>query len=197
MSGEIVERDVAGRGPPTQGERAHPGCARSPAVAHRRGQRPVAPRHQPVGLAVDTERLGGRPPRGGRPRRVPRRIPARVVRRHAAASRPGAGIRARRTDPADGQTVRSTRRDDPNRHASPPGPAARTARNDRGVRHRFDPRGHVPLRSGGGDVATPGSGRRRPHDRPRPSPTPDIEDTDEFFHITTSLRSALSAGMDR
>ena len=27
--------------------------------------------------------------------------------------------------------------------------------------------------------------------------TPDIEDTDEFFHITTRLRSALSAGMDR
>jgi NitT/TauT family transport system ATP-binding protein len=27
--------------------------------------------------------------------------------------------------------------------------------------------------------------------------TPDIEDTDEFFHVTTRLRSALSAGRDR
>jgi ABC-type nitrate/sulfonate/bicarbonate transport system ATPase subunit len=26
---------------------------------------------------------------------------------------------------------------------------------------------------------------------------PEIEDTDEFFHVTTRLRGALSAGMDR
>jgi NitT/TauT family transport system ATP-binding protein len=33
-------------------------------------------------------------------------------------------------------------------------------------------------------------------DLPHPR-TPDIEDTDEFFHVTTRLRSVLSAGMDR
>ena len=48
-------------------------------------------------------------------------VPARTVGRHAAASRARPGVRARRAVPADGRTVRRTRRDHPGRHATPAG----------------------------------------------------------------------------
>ncbi len=129
-SGEIVVNGM----PPIEAATPQADRLRAPVtgvapVAHRGSERPPAARHQPTSFAGDAERIGRRSARRSRPRRLPRRVPARALRRDATTGRPGAGLRHRRTDPADGRTVRRTRRDDPNRHAPPPRPAVRTARH--------------------------------------------------------------------
>src|SRR5260370_6122813 len=155
------------------GDRAVPGrglrlpAAGAPALAQRARQRPLlggdaGPRPAPVPEA------GGRCPGADRARRLRDQVPARALRRHAAAG----GIRPRpaaRPEPrADGRARRRLRRADPG--GDEPGAAADLggAAQDHPLRHPFDPGGHPARRPRGRDDAAARPGGARDHGEPPP-----------------------------
>ena len=92
--------------------------------------------------------------RAGRADRVREGLPARALRRHAAAGRPGPRARHRAAPAADGRAVRRGRRDDPRAHA---GGAHQDRRHDRAADHL-----HHPRRRRGGHAGRPDRGGHQP-----------------------------------
>ena len=96
---------------------------------------------------------------------------ARASSRAACSSASRSPARSRAAGAAaDGRALRRARRDDARAHAVRADPDLRGDGRGGRLRHALDPRGRVPLRPRGGDVAAPGAhhrDRRRPARRPR------------------------------
>ena len=109
----------------------------------------------------------------------------RVAIARALAERPAAA--------ADGRAVRRAGRDDPGADAERAGPDRRRDRGRGGVRHPLDPRGGVPLRPGGGDVAPARAGSSRSSRSSWATGVREdaLREDDAFFHAVAQVREAL------
>ena len=130
--------------------------------AGERLSRPGVARRTPQGCARTRPRAA--PPL--RPRRLRAALPARYLRRHAAAGGADAHLPLRRRRAAARRAVRRTRRPDPHPDAAVAAGDLAGGPPHRAVRHPRRGRGDLPFRSGAADVQPAGHLPRRVRDPP-------------------------------
>ena len=169
-SGDDHGQRQAGRpGPARPGVRDGLPAGRPVRLAQRGQERRAPARAQGLGQGAPPDPGDG--DAAARQARRLRRAPAvAAVGWHAAAGRHRPGPGRPPGAAADGRAVRRARRDDPRAHAGRAAAHLRRDRHERRLRHPLDPRGRVPVRPGGRDVAAARTDHPRHRRRPRRPP---------------------------